>query len=253
MPRSPSSAGTYRSLGPDPCPVTRFVASPASSLEDYRCVVPAGARGRSDWPARVPAYTPRPAGPRGTGDGVSGEVNRRDVIRWGLLGGAALPFASLLAACSDGASSSGAARRSGVTSNRTTAPYDPHQKWWLQQNFGPVSQEVEAFDLEVVKGAIPAALAGLYVRNGSNPQSGDSSHWFFGDGMVHGVRLERRQGRLVPEPLRAHRAVRRQGRLRRRTTGRSCRTSRTCRRSGTATGCSRAARSGSRTSSRRTI
>lgn len=121
---------------------------------------------------------------------MSSEVNRRDVIRWGLLGGAALPFASLLAACSDGASSSDRAGRSGVTSNRTTAPYDPDQKWWLQQNFGPVSKEVEAFDLDVVKGAIPAALAGLYVRNGSNPQSGDSSHWFFGDGMVHGVRLD---------------------------------------------------------------
>ena len=32
---------------------------------------------------------------------------------------------------------------------------------------------------------------GVYVRNGSNPQSGDSTHWFMGDGMLHGVRLEK--------------------------------------------------------------
>ena len=50
-------------------------------------------------------------------------------------------------------------------------------------------KEVEAFDLEV-KGALPPELTGMYVRNGSNPQHADSSHWFFGDGMVHGIRLD---------------------------------------------------------------
>ncbi|MFZ4721467.1 MAG: carotenoid oxygenase family protein, partial [Ilumatobacteraceae bacterium] len=29
----------------------------------------------------------------------------------------------------------------------------------------------------------------LYVKNGSNPPRSDSPHWFFGDGMVHGVSL----------------------------------------------------------------
>ncbi len=117
-------------------------------------------------------------------------ISRRDVLRWSLLGGATLPLASLLAACSDGGS--GARSSTGVRSRSraTNADYDPAKKWWLQQNFAPVAKEVEAFDLEVTKGAIPPALAGLYVRNGSNPQSGDSSHWFFGDGMVHGIKLE---------------------------------------------------------------
>ena len=41
-----------------------------------------------------------------------------------------------------------------------------------------------------VTGAIPPALAGRYLRNGSNPRDGAAGHWFFGDGMVHGVRLE---------------------------------------------------------------
>lgn len=71
----------------------------------------------------------------------------------------------------------------------TALPFDPSLPWWLQGNFAPVYDEVEAFDLPV-QGAIPEALNGLYVRNGSNPHDGDSSHWFFGDGMLHGVRLE---------------------------------------------------------------
>ena len=60
----------------------------------------------------------------------------------------------------------------------------------LRGNYAPVQEEVTAFDLPVT-GAIPPELSGLYLRNGPNPQSGTSSHWFTGDGMVHGVRLER--------------------------------------------------------------
>lgn len=67
-------------------------------------------------------------------------------------------------------------------------PDDPNKPWWLRQNFAPVD-ESEAFDLEIV-GALPPSLAGLYLRNGPNPLSGDSGHWFLGDGMVHGIRLE---------------------------------------------------------------
>ena len=52
-----------------------------------------------------------------------------------------------------------------------------------------MQREVEAIDLEVA-GALPRDLAGVYVRNGSNPRTGTSPHWFFGDGLVHGVRLE---------------------------------------------------------------
>ena len=58
----------------------------------------------------------------------------------------------------------------------------------LQGNFAPVHEEKTAFDLEV-QGAIPPELRGLYLRNGPNPRSGSSPHWFFGDGMVHGVAL----------------------------------------------------------------
>ncbi len=59
----------------------------------------------------------------------------------------------------------------------------------LRGNFAPVADEATLSDLRV-EGAIPRELSGLYVRNGPNPKSGVSGHWFFGDGMLHGVRLE---------------------------------------------------------------
>jgi carotenoid cleavage dioxygenase len=61
--------------------------------------------------------------------------------------------------------------------------------WHLAGNYGPVPDELTAFDLPVA-GAIPPELRGLYLRNGPNPKDGSSPHWFFGNGMVHGVRLE---------------------------------------------------------------
>lgn len=61
--------------------------------------------------------------------------------------------------------------------------------FYLRGNFAPVMDEVTAIDLPVT-GAIPPELRGTYLRNGPNPKSGTSHHWFSGDGMVHGVRLE---------------------------------------------------------------
>jgi carotenoid cleavage dioxygenase len=58
----------------------------------------------------------------------------------------------------------------------------------LRGSYAPVTDEVEAFDLPV-QGRIPEALNGTFVRNGANPKSGRSPHWFAGDGMLHGVRL----------------------------------------------------------------
>jgi carotenoid cleavage dioxygenase-like enzyme len=64
----------------------------------------------------------------------------------------------------------------------------------LSGNFAPVFDEVTEFDLEV-EGAIPPELRGRFFRNGSNPQSGSSPHWFMGNGMIHGVEL--RDGKAV--------------------------------------------------------
>ena len=64
----------------------------------------------------------------------------------------------------------------------------------LTGNYAPVTEELTAYDLEVT-GGIPAELTGWYLRNGPNPHAAASKHWFVGDGMVHGVRIE--NGRAV--------------------------------------------------------
>lgn len=58
----------------------------------------------------------------------------------------------------------------------------------LRGNGAPVRDERSLTGLSVT-GTLPRELDGRYVRNGANPLSGFSDHPFFGDGMVHGVRL----------------------------------------------------------------
>ena len=53
---------------------------------------------------------------------------------------------------------------------------------------------------------IPPELNGLYVRNGPNSWTGSTDHFFMGDGMLHGIRLEQGQAswyknRFVQTPL----------------------------------------------------
>jgi carotenoid cleavage dioxygenase len=114
--------------------------------------------------------------PTMAGESSAARLHRRELLALGL---GAIAFA----ACSTDT----AARSAPPTA--TTVPLDPSRPWWLQRGFAPVTTEVEAFDLPVV-GALPLELSGLYVRNGSNPRTGTSPHWFFGDGMVHGMRLD---------------------------------------------------------------
>jgi carotenoid cleavage dioxygenase-like enzyme len=59
----------------------------------------------------------------------------------------------------------------------------------LQGNGRPTQEELTLTDLKVV-GRIPAELDGRYLRNGANPFTGMSDHPFFGDGMIHGIRLQ---------------------------------------------------------------
>jgi carotenoid cleavage dioxygenase-like enzyme len=76
----------------------------------------------------------------------------------------------------------------GSSASETQLPFH------LRGNYAPVKDEVTAFELPV-QGAVPRALRGRYVRNGPNPKTGQSPHWFTGDGMLHGVEL--RDGRAV--------------------------------------------------------
>jgi carotenoid cleavage dioxygenase len=63
---------------------------------------------------------------------------------------------------------------------------------FLDGNFAPVSEEVTTGELPV-SGRLPEELTGRLVRIGPNPKAAPDPatyHWFTGDGMVHGVRLE---------------------------------------------------------------
>jgi len=119
-------------------------------------------------------------------------VERRQFLQGLGLGAAGLLGAggasALLAGCgSDGEGAEGVV---GAVSPATTAlAYDDALPYWLQGNFAPVSEELTLTDL-VVEGSLPSALTGLFVRNGSNPVTGKSDHWFLADGMLHGLRLD---------------------------------------------------------------
>lgn len=95
-------------------------------------------------------------------------MKRRDFLSYTGLGVVGAASASVLPGCADD---------------------EPAVKFWQHGNFRPVSEEVTETSLKV-EGAIPPELRGLYVRNGTNASTGVAEHFFGGDGMLHGVRLE---------------------------------------------------------------
>jgi carotenoid cleavage dioxygenase-like enzyme len=103
-------------------------------------------------------------------------VKRRTVLKVGI----GLPFATtILNGCSG--SSEGL---------ETTDFYG--EGVYLSNNFSPVQVESTLTEMEV-SGVIPEELNGRFLRNGPNPLAEadpSSYHWFSGDGMVHGLRLE---------------------------------------------------------------
>eukprot|EP01113_Clastostelium_recurvatum_P047688 TRINITY_DN8548_c0_g1_i1.p1 TRINITY_DN8548_c0_g1~~TRINITY_DN8548_c0_g1_i1.p1 ORF type:complete len:545 (+),score=130.31 TRINITY_DN8548_c0_g1_i1:37-1635(+) len=64
---------------------------------------------------------------------------------------------------------------------------------YLKGNFAPVQNTLHVSSLKVKRGKIPADLRGEFVRNGANPVHVPRGgyHWFDGDGMLHGVRLQK--------------------------------------------------------------
>ncbi len=74
-------------------------------------------------------------------------------------------------------------------SERMDAPDKPHP--FLSGPHKPMTEEKTLDGLQVT-GTIPPSLNGRYLRIGPNPMKPNPTnhHWFIGDGMVHGVRLE---------------------------------------------------------------
>src|ERR1700722_6764055 len=59
----------------------------------------------------------------------------------------------------------------------------------LSGNYLPVAREVDAANLQVISGRIPASLSGAYMRNGPNPHFKPLYYAYplDGDGMIHAV------------------------------------------------------------------
>ena len=68
-------------------------------------------------------------------------------------------------------------------------PFPNHPN--LVGGFAPIQMECDAADL-IVEGEVPEDLRGTLYRNGPNPQFAPrgAHHWFAGDGMVHGFKIE---------------------------------------------------------------
>lgn len=97
-------------------------------------------------------------------------MKRRDFLKYGGVSVTTLSSATLLSGCAE-------------------ENADDKDAFWRQGNFPPVTEEVTVSDLKV-EGTIPPDLNGYYYRNGPNSWKGPSKHFFFGDGMIHGVKLE---------------------------------------------------------------
>ena len=54
-------------------------------------------------------------------------------------------------------------------------------------NYAPVPDELHR--IRPARARVPSPIDGWYLRNGPNPRQ-PTGHWFTGDGMIHGVRLE---------------------------------------------------------------
>ena len=65
----------------------------------------------------------------------------------------------------------------------------PSNHPYLRGPWTPQHEEVDAFELEVLEGAIPTDIDGIYLRNTENPahQPLGRHHPFDGDGMIHQI------------------------------------------------------------------
>ncbi|WP_431962282.1 carotenoid oxygenase family protein [Nocardia sp. bgisy134] len=89
-----------------------------------------------------------------------------------------------------------------------TTPPNTDPPLHLSGNNAPITDEVTVQPATVI-GTVPEDLNGVYLRNGPNPRTGWSPHYFSGDGMIHAVALRDGQARwyrnrYVRTPLFAH-------------------------------------------------
>ncbi|MEQ8410947.1 MAG: carotenoid oxygenase family protein [Erythrobacter sp.] len=83
---------------------------------------------------------------------------------------------------------------------------EPSNHPYLSGPWTPLHEEVDMAELEVIEGAIPADLDGIYLRNTENPvhQPLGRHHPFDGDAMIHAVRFSRGRASYRNRFVRTH-------------------------------------------------
>jgi carotenoid cleavage dioxygenase-like enzyme len=118
-------------------------------------------------------------------------ISRRDALRYAFYA-SAVHFPAWSAGCSMREASENSAADWGLGAGLgdddpiPITPFDPQVSWYLQNEYAPVHEERDVFELKVV-GAIPPELDGVFLRNGPNMKGRDLGHKFCGHGMVHAV------------------------------------------------------------------
>ncbi len=124
-------------------------------------------------------------------------TDRRAFLKAASWAAGALTFGAggALVGCSDDPGAPGGASGATSTPPRSRTPrvpeHRPSANPYLAGNFAPVVEEVEATAL-TVRGHLPEAMHGRFMRNGPNPIAvPDPAHhsWFVGDGIIHTVEL----------------------------------------------------------------
>ena len=83
--------------------------------------------------------------------------------------------------------------------NQKRMPVLPRGNPYLSGIHRPMNEEKTLLELDVI-GQIPESLNGQYLRIGPNPlkvPDPNNYHWFLGDGMADGVRIEGGKALLV--------------------------------------------------------
>ncbi len=73
-----------------------------------------------------------------------------------------------------------------------STPNSTTREQWFEGLVAPLTEEKTSTELRT-EGTIPSELVGRFVRNGPNPVGGPDGeffHYFLGEGMVHGLRLD---------------------------------------------------------------
>ena len=69
--------------------------------------------------------------------------------------------------------SGGSAKFASLKGSAMTDMLENRKPWFMRGNYGAVADELTELNLKVT-GSVPPTLSGMYLRNGSNPKTGET-------------------------------------------------------------------------------